>query len=71
MGWFTAFHHGDRGNGYLLTDAQGHIVAEEVLQAAGQIGQMTSEVRIEADEKIVSGPAKTTEHLRKVEHITD
>jgi len=64
MGWDTTFDHGDRGNGYLLTDAQGHIVAEEVLQAAGQIERTTSEVRIEAEEKVVSCPAKTTEHLR-------
>ncbi len=64
MGWDTTFDHGDYGNGYILVDAQGHMVGEEVLRVVGQIERMVSQIRIEAEEKVVSRSAKTSEHQR-------
>ena len=64
MGREATFDQGTWGNGYILKDAQGHIVGEEVLQGAGQILRMTSDVRMEVEEKGVSCPAITTEQLR-------
>jgi len=43
---------------YQLMDALGRILAEEVLQAAGRIERWPAEVRIEADERVVSCPAR-------------
>jgi neutral ceramidase len=58
MAWDTTFGKGDREPGYPLMDALGQIVGEEVVRVAGQIERMTSEVRIEADERVVSCPAR-------------
>ena len=58
MGWDTTFGKGDREPGYSLMDALGQIVGEEVVRVAGQIEHMTSEARIEADERVVSCPAR-------------
>ena len=43
---------------YQLMDALGQILGEEVLQVAGRIERMNSEVRIEAVERVVSCPAR-------------
>jgi neutral ceramidase len=48
----------DREPGYSLMDALGQIVGEEVVQVASRIEHMTAEARIEADERIVSCPAR-------------
>jgi neutral ceramidase len=48
----------DRIPGYPLLDTLGQFLGEEVIRVAGQIRQMDSEVRIEADERVVSCPAR-------------
>jgi neutral ceramidase len=59
VSWETAsIGDQERDPGYPLMDALGQIVGEEVLQVAGRIEQMTSEVRIEAGERVVSCPAR-------------
>jgi hypothetical protein len=58
MDWDTTFGKGDREPGYPLMDALGQIVGEEVVRVASQIEHMTSETRIEADERVVSCPAR-------------
>lgn len=50
--------HRENEADYRLMDALGQILGEEVLQVAGRIGRMTSEVRIEAAERVVSCPAR-------------
>jgi neutral ceramidase len=59
VSWDTA-SIGDRERepGYSLMDALGQILGEEVLQVAGRIEQMTAEARIEANERVVSCPAR-------------
>jgi neutral ceramidase len=44
--------------GYLLMDALGRIVGQEVVRVAGNIQRMSAEARIEAGERVVSVPAK-------------
>ncbi len=58
MGWHTTFGRGHREPGYPLMDTLGQIVGEEVVRVAGQIEHMASEARIEADERVVSCPAR-------------
>ena len=48
----------DRINGYPIMDALGLLLGEEVVRATSQIERMSSEVRIEADERVVSCPAR-------------
>ena len=48
----------DRVPGYPIMDALGIILGEEVVRVACQIKRMTSNVRIEADEKVVPCPAR-------------
>jgi neutral ceramidase len=43
---------------YQVMDALGKFLGEEVLQVAGRIGRMSSEVRIEAAERVVPCPAR-------------
>lgn len=43
---------------YALMNTLGQIVGQEVVRVAGQIEHMTSEARIEADERVVSCPAR-------------
>ena len=50
--------HRENEADYQVMDALGRILGEEVLQVAGRIRRMSSEVRIEADEKVVSCPAR-------------
>lgn len=51
-------HFSDRIPGYPLMDALGQLVGEEVIRVASRMGRMSSEVRIEANERIVSCPAR-------------
>jgi neutral ceramidase len=48
----------DKVPGYPIMDALGLLLGEEVVRVASQIERMTSDVRIEADEKVVSCPAR-------------
>jgi neutral ceramidase len=48
----------ERAPGYPIMDALGLVLGEEVVRVAGQIERMTSDVRIEADERVVSCPAR-------------
>ena len=50
--------HRENEADYQLMDALGQILGEEVLQVAGRIERMNSEVRIEAVERVVSCPAR-------------
>jgi neutral ceramidase len=50
---------GDREPGYLLMDALGQIVGEEVVRVAEQIEHLISDVRIEAQQRIVTCPGRT------------
>jgi neutral ceramidase len=50
--------HRENEADYQLMDALGQILGEEVLQVAGRIERMNSEVRIEAAERVVSCPAR-------------
>ncbi len=56
------FNQGNRGDGYRLMEAQGHVVGEEVVQVARQIQRMTAEVCLEAEEKVVTLPARPPTH---------
>ncbi len=58
VSWGTTFGKGDHEPGYSLMDALGQIVGEEVVRVAGRIEHMASEARIEADERVVSCPAR-------------
>jgi neutral ceramidase len=49
---------GDRAHGYRLMDTLGQILGEEGLQVASRVERMISEVRIEAEERVVSCPAR-------------
>ena len=48
----------EREPGYPLMEALGQIIGEEVLHVAGRIGHTTTEVRIEAGERVVFCPAR-------------
>ncbi len=48
----------ERIDGYRLADTLGQLLGEEVIRVTGRIGRMNSDVRIEADEKVVSCPAR-------------
>ncbi|MEI7844851.1 MAG: neutral/alkaline non-lysosomal ceramidase N-terminal domain-containing protein [Chloroflexota bacterium] len=48
----------NRLDGYALMDSLGQMLGEEVVYVADRIGRMKSEVRIEADERVVSIPAR-------------
>lgn len=48
----------DMAHDYRLMDTFGQILGEEVLQVASRIERMASEVRIEAEERVVSCPAR-------------
>jgi neutral ceramidase len=48
----------DRAPGYPIMDALGLLLGEEVVRVAGQIERTASQVRIEADERVVSCPAR-------------
>ncbi len=56
------FNPGSRGDGYGLMEAQGYIVGEEVVQVARQIQQMTAEVCLEAEQRVVTLPARPPTH---------
>jgi hypothetical protein len=58
LGWDLVFDHNDRPD-YILAEAQGAIVGEEVVRVASRIKHMSSEARIEAEERVVSCPART------------
>ena len=58
MSWDTTWDQKDREPGYPLTDALGQILGEEVIRVASRIDRMTPMARIEAEERIVSCPAK-------------
>jgi neutral ceramidase len=49
----------DREPGYLLMDALGQIVGEEVVRVVERIEHLTSDARIEAQERIVTCPGRT------------
>jgi hypothetical protein len=51
-------HFQGRIPGYPLMDTLGQLLGEEVVRVAGQIGRMNSDVRIEADERVVYCPAR-------------
>jgi len=57
--WDTSFVNGakENGAGYVLADAQGAIVGAEVIRAVGQIQTMASEVRIAAEQRVITCPA--------------
>lgn len=57
-GWDTSLDRWDRGSGYILADAQGAIIGEEVIRAVSQIETMTSDVRLAAEQRVVSCPAR-------------
>ena len=48
----------DRAPGYPIMDALGLLLGEEVVRVTSQIERMTSDVRIAADESVVSCPAR-------------
>jgi neutral ceramidase len=48
----------DRVNGYPIMDALGLLLGEEVVRVTSQIERMSSDVRIEADERVVPCPAR-------------
>jgi len=52
----------DRVSGYSIMDALGLVLGEEVVSVASQIQRMVSEVCIEAEEHVVSCPARTPPH---------
>jgi len=43
---------------YALMETLGQFLGEEVVRVAGQIGRMSSEVRVEAEERVASCPAR-------------
>ena len=60
---FMSYHEdppqfSSRVPGYPLMDTLGQLLGEEVIRVAGRIGRMKSEVRILADERMVSLPAR-------------
>jgi len=59
MGWDTTFTQKDRELGYPLMEALGRVVGEEVVSIAERIDRMTDQVRIAAEERVVSCPAQT------------
>jgi hypothetical protein len=48
----------DRVDGYRLMDTLGQLLGEEVIRVSSRIERMNSDVRIEADEKVISCPAR-------------
>jgi neutral ceramidase len=58
VGWNSTSNHRDTDTDYVLANAQGVILGEEVIQVAGLINNQSSEVRIQADERVVSCPAR-------------
>jgi len=58
MSWDTTYDQRDREPGYPLMDALGQILGEEVVRVAGRIDRMTPVARIEAEERVISCPAK-------------
>ena len=61
-GWDTSFMAEDRGTGYILAEAQGAILGEELLRVASQINHVTSEARIEVEQRVITCPAKVPTH---------
>ncbi|MEM3041850.1 MAG: hypothetical protein QXG97_07510, partial [Nitrososphaerota archaeon] len=58
MCWDTTWTQKDRVPGFPLMDALGQILGEEVVRVAYRIERMVSDVRIEAEMRVVSCPAK-------------
>jgi hypothetical protein len=58
LGWDSAFPRGDIASHYILAEAQGAILGEEVLRLASRIQPMASNVRLEAEQRVVSCPAR-------------
>lgn len=50
----------DRENGYPLMEALGQMVGEEVVRVAGKIDRTTPVARIEASQRVVTCPTKST-----------
>jgi neutral ceramidase len=67
----------DRAPGYPIMDALGVVLGEEVVRVASQIERRASQVRIEADERVMSCPARipprggnsTTMAIQKVDAL--
>ena len=59
-GWNTSLRQGaeENGAGYLLADAQGAIIGAEVIRVVSQMDALASEVRLEAEQKVIACPAR-------------
>jgi neutral ceramidase len=66
VGWDTIINHRD---GHILAFAQGVILGEEVIRAANRIEHMASEVRIEADERLIACPARIPSNGMNVQQV--
>jgi neutral ceramidase len=66
VGWDTTIHPRD---GHVLAAAQGVILGEEVIRVAGRIEHMASEVRVEAEERVIACPARIPPNGMNVQQV--
>jgi len=69
LGWDPSIDHGDGNSDYFLADAQGALLGEEVIRTADRINQMASYVRLEAEERVVTCPARTPHDGMNVQKV--